>query len=65
MYACIPETGRGFFGGGVRIEESVNCFSRPTPHRNSRMVLCQHRVWGISPQDALFTAAISCPGNRR
>jgi hypothetical protein len=31
MYACILETGRGFFRGGVRIGESATHFSRPTP----------------------------------
>jgi hypothetical protein len=31
MYACIPEIGGGFFGGGVSTQQCDRPFLRPTP----------------------------------
>jgi hypothetical protein len=59
MYACVLETGRGFFVGGVRFRESASPFLRPTPPPcDSRMALCQHTKSEDSHHEFPSTAPI-------
>src|SRR5215211_9024824 len=48
MYACILETGRGFFEGSVRLGRLVSISQDPPPPCYSRMVLCQPSASGGS-----------------
>jgi hypothetical protein len=42
MYAYVPETGRGFFEGGVQVRGAATYFSRPT-----LTTVCPTTYWDI------------------
>jgi hypothetical protein len=66
MYACIHETGAGFFEGGVQVRGSVTYFSRPTPYRaDIRECLYASTVHGYSHRsESQFTAQNLVPGSK-